>query len=89
MNERAITIVSPVNGTAVLLEQVPDAVFADKIFELLNYEDFPNEPKEFIDEINSRGRIANEIYKLSRHREQMFASGFKAGMYICKFTKMT
>lgn len=34
MNERAITIVSPVNGTAVLLEQVPDAVFADKIFEL-------------------------------------------------------
>ena len=34
MNERLITIVSPVNGTAVLLEQVPDAVFADKIFEL-------------------------------------------------------
>ena len=34
MNERAITIVSPVNGTAVLLEQVPDAVFADTIFEL-------------------------------------------------------
>ncbi len=31
MNERAITIVSPVNGTAVLLEQVPDVVFADKI----------------------------------------------------------
>lgn len=31
MSERAITIVSPVNGTAVLLEQVPDAVFADKI----------------------------------------------------------
>lgn len=25
-------------------------------FELLNYEDFPNESKEFIDEINSRGR---------------------------------
>ena len=54
-------------------------------FELLNYEDFPNESKEFIDEINSRGRLANEMYKLSRHREQMFASGFKAGMYICKF----
>ena len=86
MNERAITIDSPVNGTAVLLEQVPDAVFADKIFELWR---FSNESKEFIDEINSRGRIANEIYKLSRHREQMFASGFKAGMYICKFTKMT
>lgn len=31
MSERTITIVSPVNGTAVLLEQVPDAVFADKI----------------------------------------------------------
>ncbi|MCQ2082731.1 MAG: sensor domain-containing diguanylate cyclase [Lachnospiraceae bacterium] len=56
-----------------------------KVFDLLNYEDFPNESKEFIDEINSRGRIANEMYKLSRHREQMFASGFKAGMYICKF----
>ena len=56
-----------------------------KAFELLNYEDFPNESKEFIDEINSRGRIANEMYKLSRHREQMFASGFKAGMYIARF----
>ena len=31
MGERRITIVSPVNGTAVRLEQVPDAVFADKI----------------------------------------------------------
>ena len=31
MREKKITIVSPVNGKAVLLEQVPDAVFADKI----------------------------------------------------------
>lgn len=31
MSKTNITIVSPVNGTAVLLEQVPDAVFADKI----------------------------------------------------------
>ena len=31
MSEKNITIVSPVNGTAVKLEQVPDAVFADKI----------------------------------------------------------
>lgn len=31
MSEKKITIVSPVNGKAVLLEQVPDAVFADKI----------------------------------------------------------
>ena len=31
MSEKNITIVSPVNGTAVTLEQVPDAVFADKI----------------------------------------------------------
>lgn len=54
-------------------------------FELLKYDDFPNESKEFIDEINSRGRIANEMYKLSRHKEQMFASGFKAGMYIARF----
>ena len=31
MSEKKITIVSPANGKAVLLEQVPDAVFADKI----------------------------------------------------------
>ncbi|MBQ9983488.1 MAG: PTS transporter subunit EIIC [Lachnospiraceae bacterium] len=31
MSERRITIVSPASGTAVLLEHVPDAVFADKI----------------------------------------------------------
>lgn len=31
MSEKKITIVSPSSGTAVLLEQVPDAVFADKI----------------------------------------------------------
>ena len=31
MSERKTTIVSPVNGTAVQLEQVPDAVFAEKI----------------------------------------------------------
>ena len=31
MSEKNITIVSPVNGTAVKLEQVADAVFADKI----------------------------------------------------------
>ena len=31
MSKTNVTIVSPVNGTAVLLEQVPDAVFADKI----------------------------------------------------------
>lgn len=31
MSEKKVTIVSPVNGKAVLLEQVPDAVFADKI----------------------------------------------------------
>lgn len=31
MSEKNMSIVSPVNGTAVLLNQVPDAVFADKI----------------------------------------------------------
>ena len=31
MSKKKITIVSPVNGKAVPLEQVPDAVFADKI----------------------------------------------------------
>lgn len=31
MSEKRITIVSPASGTSVLLEQVPDAVFADKI----------------------------------------------------------
>ena len=46
-----------------------------KAFELLNYEDFPNESKEFIDEINSRGRIANEMYivaQLSRQKSEIF-----------------
>lgn len=54
-------------------------------FDLLRYDDFPNEAKAFVDEINRRGQTANEMYKLSRHREQMFASGFKAGMYIARF----
>lgn len=56
-----------------------------KAFELLNYEEYPDVSKEIIDEINSRGQLANEMYKLSRHREQMFASGFEAGMYIARF----
>lgn len=56
-----------------------------QVFELLDPDSYPNEPKEFIDEINRRGRLANEMYKMSRHREQMFASGFKAGMYIARF----
>lgn len=54
-------------------------------FNLLNVEDYPNEDKGLIEEINKRGQEANELYKMSRHREQMFASGFKAGMYIARF----
>lgn len=54
-------------------------------FELLSYEQYPDIPGEFIDEINRRGIAANAMYKLSRHREQMFASGFMAGMYIARF----
>lgn len=55
------------------------------VFELINPDDYPNEFKKLIDEINTRGQNANEIYKMARHREQMFASGFRAGMYIAKF----
>ena len=65
--------------------QVENGQAIGNAFELLKYDDFPNESKAFIDEINRRGQLANEMYKLSRHREQMFASGFKAGMYIARF----
>lgn len=56
-----------------------------KAFELLRDEEYPDAFKGLIEEVNRRGQTANEMYKMSRHREQMFASGFNAGMYIAKF----
>lgn len=49
----------------------------DEAFVLLKYEDYPDESKEFIDEINRRGQSANELYKLSRERERAIEEKIK------------
>ena len=65
--------------------QFENGVNIGSAFELLKQDDYTDVPAEFIEEINRRGKVANEMYKMSRHRELMLASGFNAGMYIARF----
>lgn len=59
----------------------------DSIIELFNPADYPTEQRALIEEFNRRARIANDRYHLARHREDMLANGFEAGMYICTFDR--
>ncbi|HJJ47321.1 MAG TPA: PAS domain-containing protein, partial [Methanocorpusculum sp.] len=54
-------------------------------FEYLNPEDFPEDQRNLISEVNKRAELANEKYYISQLREEMLAKGFDAGMYICRF----
>ena len=54
-------------------------------FEPLDPADYPAEQKDLIEEVNRRASVANEKYHIAKLREEMFAKGFDAGMYICRF----
>ena len=54
-------------------------------FEPLKPEEYPAEQRALIDEVNRRAKEANEKYHLAQLREEMFAKGFDAGMYIARF----
>ena len=54
-------------------------------FEPLNPDEYPADQKSLIEEVNRRAAVANEKYHIAQLREEMFAKGFDAGMYICRF----
>lgn len=59
----------------------------DTLIELFNPEDYPIEQRELIEEFNKRAQAANDRYHMARHREEMLANGFEAGMYIATFDR--
>ena len=54
-------------------------------FEPLDAESYPADQKDLVDEVNHRAALANEKFHIAQLREEMFAKGFDAGMYICRF----
>ena len=61
--------------------EVTDAV---PLFDVSAY---PPEQQELITECNKRIDEANRKYRIAKIREDMFAKGLKAGMYICSFDR--
>lgn len=59
----------------------------DRVIELFDPDCYPPEQRELIEEFNHRARIANDRYRMARHREDMLSNGFEAGMYICTFDR--
>lgn len=59
----------------------------DAAIELFNPDDYPAEQQTLIAEFNRRATLANERYQIACYREDMFASGFEAGMYIATFDR--
>lgn len=61
------------------------SVDVDDLTPLLNPEDYSAEEQELVRACNRRIEDANKKYRLARFREDMFANGLKAGMYVCTF----
>ena len=54
---------------------------------LFDCSDYPKEQQELIAECNRRIEEANSKYRIAKIREDMFAKGFRAGMYFCTFDR--
>ena len=48
---------------------------------------YPKEHQEILTECNRRIEEANDKYRIAKYKEDMFASGLKAGMYFCTFDR--
>lgn len=59
----------------------------DDLTPLFDLSEYPKEQHELLTECNRRIDEANSKYRIARVREEMFASGLKAGMYFCTFDR--
>lgn len=62
-------------------------VDVDDLTPLFDLSEYPKEQHELLTECNRRIDEANSKYRIARVREEMFASGLKAGMYFCTFDR--
>lgn len=63
------------------------SVDVDDLTPLFDLSEYPKEQHELLTECNRRIDEANSKYRIARVREEMFASGLKAGMYFCTFDR--
>ncbi len=54
---------------------------------LFDLSDYPEDQHELLIECNRRIEEANNKYRIAKFREDMFAKGLNAGMYLCTFDK--
>jgi len=59
----------------------------DDLTPLFDISAYPEEQHALIEECNRRIDEANSKYRIAKFREDMFASGLKAGMYFCTFDR--
>ncbi|MCR5650350.1 MAG: sensor domain-containing diguanylate cyclase [Lachnospiraceae bacterium] len=63
------------------------SITVDDLTPLFDVSAYPEEQRELIRECNRRIDEANSKYRIARFREDMFAKGLRAGMYICTFDR--
>ena len=54
---------------------------------LFDLSDYPEDQHELLIECNRRIEEANNKYRIAKFKEDMFAKGLKAGMYLCTFDR--
>ena len=59
----------------------------DDVTPLFDLSAYPKEQQELLIECNRRIEKANNQYRIARFRDDMFAKGLKAGMYVCTFDR--
>ena len=64
-----------------------DSIEVTDVIPLFDVSAYPPEQQGIITECNKRIDEANRKYRIAKIREDMFAKGLKAGMYICSFDR--
>ncbi len=63
------------------------SLVVDDLAPLFDLSAYPEEMRELLTECNRRIDEANSKYRTAKYREDMFAKGFRAGMYFCTFDR--
>ena len=63
------------------------SIVVDDETPLFDLSDYPKEMHEILTECNKRIEEANSKYRVAKYREDMFAKGLRAGMYLCTFDR--
>ena len=64
-----------------------DSITVEDALPLFDETSYPEAQRELIRECNRRIEEANDKYRIAKFREDMFAKGLKAGMYVCTFDR--